>query len=37
MKIRVTYRNHAAGLGVKPFGRKNAGPAQCRMLFDNKL
>jgi hypothetical protein len=36
MKIRVTYRKSAAGPGVKPFGRKKAGPRQRHLLFDNK-
>jgi hypothetical protein len=37
MRIRVTYRNRPTGPGVKPFGRKKSGPAQRRLLFDDKL
>jgi hypothetical protein len=37
MRIRVTYMKRRTGPGVKPFGRKNDGPTQRRLLFDHKL
>jgi hypothetical protein len=37
MKIRVTYESRPVGPGVKPFGRKAAGPKEHRLMFDYKL
>jgi hypothetical protein len=37
VKIRVTYESRPVGPGVKPFGRKAAGPKERRLMLDYKL
>jgi hypothetical protein len=36
-KIRLTHESSLVGPGVKPFGRKAAGPKELWFIFDCKL
>jgi hypothetical protein len=37
MKFLITYCTQSAGPGLKPFGRKQAGPTERGLMFNQKL